>query len=69
MLQFSVALDIVLSTSEVPHEVAPVHEVTLVTQEESDVLQLCGHLHGHGFATAIVWHFRTIDTTHPRLVG
>ena len=40
MLRFSVALNVVLATSEVPHEVAPVHKVALVGEEEADVVHL-----------------------------
>ena len=40
VFHLSVTLDVVLTAGEVPHEVAPVHEVTLVGEEETDVLQL-----------------------------
>ena len=40
MLQLAVALDAVLTTGEVPHEITPIHEVALVRQEELDVLEL-----------------------------
>ena len=44
VLQFSVmVLDIILTTCKVPHEVSPVHEVNLISQEELDVFCLCGY--------------------------
>ena len=69
MLQFSVTLDIVLTSGKVPHKVAPVHKVALIAQEETDVLQLTGHLYHHLFATAVVRHLSAIHTTHPRFVS
>src|SRR5574344_255434 len=38
MSHFSIALDIVLTTHEVPHKVTPVHETDLILQEENKVL-------------------------------
>ena len=38
MLQFAVALNVVLSAREVPHEIAPIHEIALVSEEETQVL-------------------------------
>ena len=69
MLQLTVALDIILSSGKVPHKVAPVHKVTLIAQEEAQVLQLRGHLHHHLFATAVVRYLRAINTAHPRFVS
>ena len=69
VLQFAIALQVVLTTGKVPHKVTPVHEVALIGQEEADVLQLCGHLHGNHLATAVVGHLIAIHTTHPTLVG
>ena len=69
VLEFAVALKVVLATGEVPHEVAPVHEVALIGQEEANVLQLCRHLYRDHLATTVVWHFIAIYTAHPTLVG
>ena len=68
MLELAVALDIILTASEVPHEVTPVHEVALVREEEPEVLNLCRHLHRHLLPAAVVRHLRAIYTTHPRLI-
>ena len=65
MLEFTVTLDVVLPTGEVPHEVTPVHEVTLVAEEETDILELAGHLDHHRLATAVVGYLRAVDTSHP----
>ena len=40
MLRFAVALYVVLTACEVPHEVAPVHEIALIRQEETEVVPL-----------------------------
>ena len=40
MLEFAVALQVVLSAGEVPQEVTPVHEVHLIGQEEAEVSPL-----------------------------
>ena len=69
VLQFSVALDVVLSAGEVPHEVAPVHEVDLRGEEDADVLQLGGHFHQEGLATAVEGNLSADDASQPRLVG
>ena len=53
VLYFAAALDVVLSSGKVPHEVAPVHEVELVGEEEPDIVPLCGHVH-HQHLSALV---------------
>ncbi len=68
MLGLAVALNVVLAASEVPHEVAPVHEVALVGDEEPQVVNLRGHHDGHRFATAVVADLRAIDAVHPHVV-
>ena len=40
VLGLAIALNVVLATGKVPHEVAPIHEVALVGQEELDVVDL-----------------------------
>ncbi|CUQ49199.1 Uncharacterised protein [Segatella copri] len=40
MLWLTIALNVVLTAGKVPHEVAPVHEVALVREEEADVVKL-----------------------------
>ena len=40
MLQLAISLNIVLTTSKVPHEITPVHKVALIGEEESDILEL-----------------------------
>ena len=40
MLWLTIALDIVLTSSKVPHKVAPVHEIALIGEEEADVVNL-----------------------------
>ena len=69
MFQFAVTLQVVLSAGEIPHEVAPIHEIALVGKEETDIFQLGWHLHHDIFATSVVGNFRAVDTTHPRLVS
>ncbi len=69
VLQFAMSLDVVLSACKVPHEVAPVHEVALIRQEETYVFHLCGHLHINHFATSVVLHGASVNASHPTLVG
>ena len=69
MLQLTVALDIVLTAGEVPHEIAPIHEVDLIGEEEADVLQLRGHLHHNRLSAAVEGHFIALHATHPVFVG
>ena len=40
MFWFAIALNVVLTSGKVPHEVAPVHEVALIGEEEADVVNL-----------------------------
>ena len=68
MLQLSIALQVVLASCEVPHEISPVHEVALVGEEESDVFQLCRHLHAYHLSAAVVRHIVAINSSHPALV-
>ena len=69
MFKFTLSLHIVLTSAEVPHEVAPVHEVTLIGQEEAQVLPLRRHLHIDPFTTIVVRHHPAADTTHPLFIG
>ena len=69
MLRFTISLQVILTTGEVPHEVSPVHEVTLVSNEEPDIVYLRRHLYHHLLATTVVRHFRAVNTVHPLLVG
>ena len=69
MLEFAIALYVVLTASKVPHEVAPIHEVTLIREEELQVLEHRRHFHVHHLATAVEGYNGTIDATHPLLVG
>ena len=69
MLQFAITLQVVLTSCEVPHEIAPVHEVALIGKEESDVLQHCGNFHVDHLAATVVWHQCALNTAHPTLVG
>ena len=65
VLQLAVALYLILPAAEVPHEVAPVHEVALVAEEELDVLKLRRHLHHDVLAAAVVRHLRALYAAHP----
>ena len=69
VLRLSTTLQVILSTGKVPHEVAPVHEVALVREEETYVVPLCRHLHSHLLATAVVGHVSTRNATQPTLVS
>ena len=45
VLQLATPLQVILTTGKVPHEITPVHEVQLVGEEETEVLQLRRHLY------------------------
>ena len=60
MFWFTVTLEVVLSTGKVPHEVTPIHEITLVREEETKVLKLCWHLN--------TIHIVTCNASHPLLI-
>ena len=69
MLQFTIALQVVLTSGKVPHEVAPVHEVALIADEEAQVLQLRRNLHGNHLATAVEGFLVSADIAHPTLIS
>ena len=69
MFEFALSLYIVLTAAEVPHEVAPIHEITLIGEEEAQVLPLRGHLHVDQFTTIVVGRQATFDTSHPTFIG
>ena len=61
VFNFSAALYVVLASGEVPHEVAPVHPVELVGEEELDVFPLCGHVYHNHVAAFVIGHIVTLD--------
>ena len=74
VLQFAIALDVVLTSGKVPHEVAPVHEVALIAEEEENVLQLRRCAHHDGLTATVVGFLRAFhdpcrSSLHPTLVG
>ena len=54
MLQFTIALYVVLPTCKVPHKVSPVHKVALIREEETQVIELRRNFHRYYFPTTIV---------------
>ena len=69
MLQFAVALNVVLTSGKVPHEVTPIHEVTLVRHEEADVLQERRHLDGDNLTATVVVLHRAVNASHPVFIS
>ena len=69
VFKFSLSLNVVLPAAEVPHEVAPIHKVALIGEEEAKVFPLGWHFHAYVFATIVVRHHVPIDVPHPCLVG
>ena len=47
------ALDIVLTTGKVPHEIAPIHVIDLVAEEEFQILPKGGLLIQVGYASPL----------------
>ena len=72
VFEFAVALNVVLTAGKVPHEVAPVHEVHLVGEEEAEVVPLRGHFAGEivGLTVILAVHFHRfgVNTAQPLLV-
>ena len=69
MVLLAEALQVVLPAGKVPHEVAPVHKVELVGEEELQVLYLRGHLDRGGLARrVVVGHLLAFYAAHPALV-
>ena len=69
MFKFTLSLHIVLTPAEVPHEVAPIHEIALIGQEETQVLPLRGHLHIDQFTPIVVRHHTPADASHPLFIS
>ena len=51
---FAISLQVVLPSCKVPHEVAPIHEVDLIAEEEAEVLELGRCLDLNHLATPFV---------------
>ena len=72
MFHFAIALNVILSTSEVPHEVAPVHEIHLIREEESEVVHLCGHFSSEAIRLSLIFsrniYSLRFHTTEPFVV-
>ena len=66
---FAAALDVVLPSGKVPHEVAPVHEVELVGEEELDVVPLGWHVHHQHLSALIVGHVVAGDILPGLIIG
>ena len=65
MFQFTVALNIVLPAAEIPHEIAPVHEVDLIIEEKAKILTKGGHHITFFLPTEIIGYFTAV----PHIVG
>ena len=72
MFQFSITLNVILTTSEVPHKVAPVHKVDLIGEEEAEVVHLCRHFSGESIRLSLIFagniHRLCFHTTEPFVV-
>ena len=64
MFQLSVALDVILTPHEVPHEIAPVHEVALIADKELQILP-CGRNRDGLAGMEDTGHLAPRDATHP----
>ena len=67
MLQFAISLDVVLTSCEIPHEVAPVHEVELIAEEELHIVGLGRNLHASALCI-FVRNGLAFHTTEPLLI-
>ena len=68
VFQLAVTLYIVLPSGEIPHEITPVHKVTLIGKEEPDVVNLRRHLHRHLLSTSVIGNLCALNAAHPRLI-
>ena len=61
-------LYIVLPSGEIPHEITPVHEIQLISEEITQVLDKCRFHHRHHLATTVELHRCTLYL-RPLLIG
>ena len=64
----SISLDVVLTAGEVPHEVAPVHKVQLVGEEELQVFRECRFHYALHLSAIVIFH-RLAFYLRPFLIG
>ena len=69
MFDFSLSLNVILTSGKVPHEITPVHVVQLVDEEELDVIPLCRNLHHNHFSTLVVGNLTSFYSSQPVFVG
>ena len=67
VFQFTMTLDIVLATGEVPKEITPVHPVTLIGEEEFQILHLCRYRYKRTL-TIVRWLLLSLDASNPAVV-
>ena len=67
MFQFSVALNVILTTYEVPHEITPVHPVYLIGEEELYVLPHGRDVDRLYFTTLLISNVLSLDI-HPGFI-
>ena len=72
VFEFAVALNVILTAGKVPHEVAPVHEIHLVGEEEAEVVPLRRHFAGEivGLTVILAVHFHRfgVNAAQPLLI-
>ena len=69
MFDFSLSLNVILTSGKVPHEITPVHVVQLVDEEELDVIPLCRNLHHNHLSTLVVGNLTSFYSSQPVFVG
>ena len=62
------ALQVVLASYEIPHEVSPVHVVQLVVYEELYIFPLCRHYYLRDFASTVVAYLLAFYFANPVFV-
>ena len=60
-VNLSIALQVVLATGEVPHKIPPVHEVHLITEEETQVLSESGAILSFRLTAIVIPHSSAFD--------
>ena len=69
VFQFAITLYVVLPSGKVPHEITPVHEVNLVTEEETQVFALRRYLYHYHLSALVVRHLLAFHAAHPVFVS
>ena len=69
VFQFAITLYVVLAAGKIPHEIPPIHEVNLVTEEEAQVFGLRRYLYHYHLSALVVRYLLAFYAAHPVFVS